>query len=77
MVRAAMNAIISLFVSERPDTSSADQNSNSEDKDLSLLWSALYIQELTAVRIAWFFYTRELNHLGDVSNWKLNLFFQY
>lgn len=48
MVRAAMNAIISLFVSERPDTSSADQNSNSEDKDLSLLWSALYIQELTA-----------------------------
>lgn len=52
MVRSATNAIISLFVSDCPDSNSVDQDTSAEDKDLDLLWSALYVQESTGVRIA-------------------------
>lgn len=54
MVRAAINAIISLFASECSDASSVDQNINinAEEKGSCLLWSASYIQESSAVRIA-------------------------
>lgn len=45
MVRAAMNSITLLFVSDCPDSSSVDQDTNAEGKDLDLLWSALYVQE--------------------------------
>ncbi|KAA0052917.1 rab proteins geranylgeranyltransferase component A 2 [Cucumis melo var. makuwa] len=45
MVREAMNAIMSLFVSDCPDSSSVDQDTNAEGKELDLLWSALYVQE--------------------------------
>ncbi|KAL0550632.1 hypothetical protein IC582_015154 [Cucumis melo] len=45
MVREAMNAIMSLFVSDCPDSISVDQDTNAEGKELDLLWSALYVQE--------------------------------
>ncbi|XP_022145300.1 rab escort protein 1 [Momordica charantia] len=44
-LRAAIAAIMSLIVRERPDD--IDQNINADDKDSALLWSALYIQELS------------------------------
>ena len=53
MVRAAMNSITLLFVSDCPDSSSVDQDTNAEGKDLDLLWSALYVQESSVVSIAY------------------------
>lgn len=47
-----MNAIMSLFVSDCPDSSSVDQDTNAEGKELDLLWSALYVQESSVVSIA-------------------------
>lgn len=52
-LRAAIAAIMSLIVRERPDD--IDQNINADDKDSALLWSALYIQELSMVRYNWSF----------------------
>ncbi|PON33032.1 Rab protein geranylgeranyltransferase component A [Parasponia andersonii] len=46
LLRAAMNALLKIPVSENAESSSEVQNENADEKP-TLLWSAMYIQELT------------------------------
>lgn len=48
LLRAAMNALLKIPISENAESSSEVQNENVEVKP-ALLWSAMYIQELTTV----------------------------
>lgn len=47
LLHASMNALFSLHVSEKVESSSSVQSENTEEVKPSLLWSALYIQELS------------------------------
>lgn len=47
-LHAAMNTIFSVPISETPENSSNDKSEDTEVKP-TLLWSALYIQEMTTV----------------------------
>ena len=51
LLRAAMNALLKIPFSENADCNSEVQNENAEVKP-TLLWSAMYIQELITVRLS-------------------------